>query len=520
MIKKIFFIILLLSNITSVAKAQTNKQNEGIYINYYDLVELCRGMPQHALLSAKLEKQLNTPIVKQPQEGEEKFLHENSLGDFFRVASWNIERGFNIDKIEKVFSSQITSNIDEKLQEEIKVLKGASIIVFNEVDIGLPRTKYENIGKRLANTLKMGYVFGTEFIEVDPYQLGIKKFTEEERAFLEDKALKQLDNIDKEKYHGLHGTLILSKYPILNAKIIRLPECYKWYEEESSKLSTLELVRRGAAEKVFSSKVLTELRHGGRMAIASDLLLPNKQKITVIATHLENRCLPECRYKQFEFLLNRLRNIRNPLILAGDLNTTGTDASPTSVKKEVLKKVKDPAFIAKQAILNLTPLTIAQNLILNTTNLLRNFKDPTTKNIPIILPNKERKIFDLLKEFRFNDDGAFDLRGTLEKSYEGKYALLSNSNERDIKGFKPTFELVRSLGVAKYKLDWIFVKPLNLKESNDKEGPYAYSPHFGRTLQSVNRSFDGKISDHDPITVDIPIGEAQLLSSFLPIKNY
>ncbi len=487
---------------------------EEFYLDYQDLIELSKTPVPQGKLKENLENQLNKAYIVQPTKPEEKFLYGMTLGEFFRVASWNIERGFNVDLIEKVFSSKdlleeaSSHDIDnDELFKELLVLREASVIVLNEVDIGLPRTHYQNIVRKLAQGLNAGYVFGTEFIEVDPYQLGLKKFTNEERLFLEQQALSQLDNIEKEKFKGLHGTAILSKYPILNAKILRLPDCYNWYMEESNKLTALEMVRRGVAKKIFSEKVLTELRHGGRMAIVAELLLPKNNKITVVATHIENRCLPECRYKQLEFLLKSLRFVKGPLILAGDFNTTGSDASPVSVKKEVFKRVKDPAYVARQAIWYLTPLGFVENVILNTTNALRNYKDPTTKHIPIVLPNKERKLFDLLGEYRFNDGGAFDLRGVPEKTHNGYYALLSNSNERGIKGFKPTFELERDLGVAKYKLDWFFVKSLNLKDPKDKNGSYAYAPHFGRTLSSANRAFSGRLSDHDPITVDIPIGE-------------
>ncbi len=492
---------------------QVNQNNNQFYLNYDDLKELSQ-QSHTTLLDDKLNKQLNTPIINQSLGKESDFLHGKSLHSFFRVASWNIERGFNVELIEKIFQYPNTmafpwESLDNETKKEIEILSKAQVIFLNEVDIGLPRTKYENIVKRLANALMSGYSFGTEFVEIDPYQLGIKKFTKEERAYLEDQVLEQLDNINKEKFLGLHGNAILSKYPILSARIIRLPVCYDWYKEEANKLSALELVRRETAQAIFSSKVLTELRAGSRIAVVADLLLPNKQTITAVAVHLENRCPPECREKQLEFLLKRLRNIKNPVIIGGDFNTTGADASPVSIKKEVLKRVKDPTFIASQALLSLTPITVVQNFVLGTANAFRQFKDPTTKNIPIILPNKERKLFDLVKEFRFNDGNAFDIRGVPEKTHNGNYALFSNSNERELKGFKPTFELERHLGVAKYKLDWFFVKPLNLKDPNDKRGSSAYAPHFGRTLQLVNKAFGEKISDHDPITVDVPVEEPQ-----------
>lgn len=511
MLRNFLLIIVLLTNINPVFGAdgyeQIVKQKEEILLTYEDLVELSTTSSPQSTLKEKLYKQLTSPIVVQPKQIDKNLLTNSKLGNFFRIASWNIERGFNVDKIEIISRSLPWQAPTNELLEEINVLKSASIIVLNEVDIGLPRTNYINIAEHLANLFKMGYVFGTEFIEVDPYQLGTKKFTNEERAYLEQKTLERLDNINKEKFLGLHGNAILTKYPVLKARIIRLPDCYSWFEEEQKKLSTLELARREAAKKVFSSKILTELRHGGRMAIIVDLQLPNNQIITVVATHLENRCTPECRAEQLGFLLNSIRDIKNPLILAGDFNTTGTDVSPTSVKKEVLKKVKDPEFIAKQAILSLTPVTFAQNIALNTLSALKKFKDPTSRNVPLILPNKERKFFELVKGFKFIDGNAFDTRGNLDRSHNKKLGLFSNSNEREIKGFKTTFELPVTFGFAKYKLDWIFVKPLNLKKQNNRNSSYAYAPHFGRTLQLVNRAFGDKISDHDPVIVDIPAGE-------------
>ncbi|MBI3591247.1 MAG: hypothetical protein HY094_07735 [Candidatus Melainabacteria bacterium] len=510
MIRIIVFIILLLFCINTVSAIteyeQNLKQSQKTYLNYFDLVQLSKTSNPQGELLQKLEQQLNLPIIYQPLQLLVSFLHDDTLGDYFRVASWNIERGFNVDRIIQIPEYSFDSKTSEKLKEELEVFSKASIIILNEVDLGMPRTAYKNIAEEIARVFKMGYIFGTEFIEVDPYQLGVNKFSKEEKLFLEDKALKELDNIDKNKYRGLHGTAILSKYPILNAKIIRLPVCYEWYRAESDKLSALEFVRRKTAQQIFSEKILTELRHGNRMAIVADLLLPNNQIITVVATHLENRCVPKCRCKQFEFLLSRLRNIKNPLILAGDFNTTGTDTSPVSVKKEILKLAKDPDFVLNNIIFTITPLTLAQNVVLNTTNFLKQYKDPTTKHIPILFPNKERELFDLLKEFRFNDGGAFDLRGTSGKTYRGHDGLLSNSNERDVKGFKSTFELERYFGIARYKLDWFFIKPLNLKTPNDKNSSYAYAPYYGKTLQELNRSF-GEISDHDPIIVDIPAGE-------------
>jgi hypothetical protein len=54
------------------------------------------------------------------------------------------------------------------------------------------------------------------------------------------------------------------------------------------------------------------------------------------------------------------------------------------------------------------------------------------------------------------------------------------------------------------KLDWIFVKPLQLTDPDDREQPYVFAPQFGRTLRILNRSLKDRISDHNPLIVDLP----------------
>jgi len=47
-----------------------------------------------------------------------------------------------------------------------------------------------------------------------------------------DQRLQQDLQVDRQRYHGLHGTAILSRYPLENAHILRLPVCYDWYASE------------------------------------------------------------------------------------------------------------------------------------------------------------------------------------------------------------------------------------------------------------------------------------------------
>jgi hypothetical protein len=66
---------------------------------------------------------------------------------------------------------------------------------------------------------------------------------------------------------------------------------------------------------------------------------------------------------------------------------------------------------------------------------------------------------------------------------------------------------LRALGtVGKMKLDWIFVKTY-LKSPRDDNGTYRFAPHFARTLALVNYALPARLSDYDPISVDLPFGE-------------
>ena len=86
---------------------------------------------------------------------------------------------------------------------------------------------------------------------------------------------------------------------------------------------------------------------------------------------------------------------------------------------------------------------------------------------------------------------------------------LADSNQRLSKGFAPTFatELIwGKLQVAKFKLDWIFVKS-EIENPLDANGPYILVPHFARTLTDLNNSTPEPISDHSPMIVDLPFHE-------------
>jgi hypothetical protein len=143
---------------------------------------------------------------------------------------------------------------------------------------------------------------------------------------------------------------------------------------------------------------------------------------------------------------------------------------------------------------------------------LRSRPKPTSANIPGASANLERGLFSTMGRFRFADGQVFDFRGVAERTVNGRSGTLADSNERGRAGFAPTFvaELIwGKLRVAKFKLDWIFVNS-DLENPRDLKGPYRSEPHFARTMSDLNNCLPDPISDHSPMTVDLPFHEPKL----------
>jgi endonuclease/exonuclease/phosphatase family metal-dependent hydrolase len=500
------FLIFLLFSSKSFAQDLPN-------FTFDELVSLSKSLNQPTPLLEKVDQTLNTPVVNNSSRNNQFFQPPRTsqkIGPYVRVATWNIDRGFNLDKIEHVFKSpdKLLNSVNdkikkdpkniEKIKEQLNILKNTDILFLNEVDIGMPRTNYRDTAGELAQTLGYNYAYGVEFIEIDPSYLKIGKNKWSEEKFLEKDS--KTFELDPKQYKGFHGNAILSRFPLKNVKIIRLPKVYDWYNKEKERITKLEEARRTLSDKMFNEYMLTEVRLGSRIALIADVNIPGfDQKVTLVCVHIENRTTPKNRSEQLKYLLNQLKNIDNPVILAGDFNTTMIDGSSTSVQKELKNKIKDPNFIAKSVLLYGNPYGLAINATSEVCNFVRLSTNPASHSIPVVAPNPERKVFNVINDFKFKDGGSFDMRGDKDKSFNEKTGLLSNSNEKRLKGFVPTYIFKKDYGILKYKLDWIFVK--------NNIGSDKFAPHFGRTLFDLNYAFNVPLSDHAPITVDLPLTE-------------
>ena len=513
------------SFIAQTEKPEVSRPSKPELLSFDELVQLEKTDDPDPKLAARLNQLLHTPFIS-----NEAYLSgakpnrpsSDALGPFIRATTWNIERGIELDGIKIAltepdnFGKYIEEKKDPKskpldagemgeVNKQLEILGPTDVFILNEVDNGVTRTNYRDVASELAQALKMNYAYAVEFLEIDPLNLGLEKVKLNEKAAQED--IQKSFQPDKSRYLGLHGTAVLSRYPVLSATVRPLPVCYDWFLGEKKEISKLESGKRTGANLLFMERITREVRRGGRTVLIVELGVPESPTgaVTVVAPHLETKCKPECRRKQMKQILEWIRAEKNPVILAGDFNTSGTDTSPTSVSKVITNRLKDPN---KWAVSAVKWSTGAPTILLTPINMLRSKNDPTGFDLPLFSRKKEAKLFGDLDNFHFDDGHTFDFRGEDARSADNRGGTLSDSNQRAAKGFRYTFALARTYGglVGEYKLDWFFVKGY-ATDSDKPGGDYKFAPHFARTLQEVNDAPDDSLSDHFPITVDIPLAE-------------
>ncbi len=511
-------------------------------LTYDEIIQLYQNEDPSPPLRQKLNKLLTTPFVRNTaSEAGAMPLKpaQPQIGKILRVAQWNIERGLEFDAIRFAFSdprqfnalmedkgSKAGEDARAKIREEIGILQQADLLVLNEVDWGVNRTLFRNVAEELAKALNMNYAYGVEFVEVDPVTMGIDQqviVREVEEAYAEphdDRQamiahVREIMKPDPARYHGLHGTAILSRYRLENVRLIPfLTQGHDWYKDEKKASVALKAEGKVSAA-VFKEQLVRQVRRGGRMMLIADITDPELPggRVTVVATHLEDVASPQSRHRQLEEMLDKVDQIDHPVIIAGDMNTSTHTGVPISVTRALKQRFGSGKWLAEEgatsAIKYTTPLGWAYDLSLGLVGFARKIDDPTRASIPLVGENGEAKFFDTLEHFHFDDGTVFDFRGDREHSYNNRSGKLANSNERSEKGFVATEELARRFGpIGQYKLDWIFVRPAHLVKSDSREYS-AFSCWDGRTLRELNHAIPDRISDHNPITADLPLHDSQ-----------
>src|ERR1700733_4556804 len=216
-----------------------------------------------AELRDKLRTLLTTPFVRNSASDSGMMPlkpTDAQAGKILRVTQWNIERGLEFDAVRLAFTdpkkfnalmedkgSKADDNERAKIREQIALLQQADLLVLNEVDWGVNRTLFRNVADELASALNMNYAYGVKFVEVDPITMGldqqvIVREVEEAYADPHDDGEAMIAHVravrkpDPERYHGMHGTAILSRYRLENVKLIPfLVQGHDWYKDEKKR---------------------------------------------------------------------------------------------------------------------------------------------------------------------------------------------------------------------------------------------------------------------------------------------
>ncbi len=149
-----------------------------------------------------------------------------------------------------------------------------------------------------------------------------------------------------------------------------------------------------------------------------------------------------------EELLNQIHDVRNPVVVAGDLNTTGSNGTPTNVANMLYKRYGSTDFWTTQGVQWATGVGVVYSASRGMMKLagIQYRVDPTSANIPGLSANLERGLFTSVERFRFADGKAFDFRGVADQTSNGNSGTLADSNERLSKRVRPHFRDGADLG--------------------------------------------------------------------------
>ena len=526
-LKKFSCFVFLIYSFFSASFAQTSytPKQDIDFPTYEELKSLSSNPHPKGKLESKLNRFFRHPIISNEAYYSGTKPHrpiDPRIGKLMRVTTWNIEKSMEMprvikmltekDEIKKMINeSEVSKDSDDykNVLRQRERLENVDIWVLQEIEIGMKRSNYLDAAREMAKALNMNYAYAPQYLEIDPIRFGTEKLLLDDGA--NDKEAQDYYAEDPDRFKGVFGSAVLSRYPIKYVEIFPLEnQGYDWYDSEKNNLSFLEKARRIGTKTTFKNEITREMKVGGRGYFRVDLDVPGlpDNTLTIINIHTEIKCLPKERARQVEEILGYIKKIKNPVIMLGDFNAAPGDISPTSLTRVVGRTAKDPTTWLGLGINYVSP----QGLLINTTrgisNVTKNFNDPFARNIKIVAPNKLKEMFDPIRNFHFEDGTTFDFRGDGNRSINGKDDMLANSNERGFKGFKTSFRFKRPLGiVGKFRLDWIFLKSGLVYSNEDHQAPYKLAPHFGETMEELNTSLKEPLSDHHPSVIDIPFDE-------------
>jgi endonuclease/exonuclease/phosphatase family metal-dependent hydrolase len=356
---------------------------------------------------AYLSELLTTPQVFPAPNAQPR------LRNFLRIAHWNIEKGKYLDDVIAAFRTH-------------PILREADLISINEADVGMNRSRQAFVARELGEALGMHVAFAPCYLEFS-------------KGYGDDLTMPGANTI------ALQGNAILSRYELLNPRVIELPMCYDHFEH-------------------------VEKRIGNRNALAVEIARDGK-RLSFVTTHLEVRNAPACRAKQIAAIIAELEKPGAPqaAIIAGDFN------SNTFARGGMLRTLGG-----------------LLRMMFSRTDALRR---------EIAAPQSREPLFALLRQHGFTNA---DFNSDDVTCYV-PLKILEDSGK--LPGFLATAinrQMARYNGQLDFRLDWIIgrgVQSLGAREVIDTETNAASLPP--QTIAGLRKNDGGQITDHDPITADI-----------------
>jgi endonuclease/exonuclease/phosphatase family metal-dependent hydrolase len=202
----------------------------------------------------------------------EDFSNNNSSArESIKTVAWNIERGIKLEGIIKA----LQQNSD---------LKDSDLLLLTELDNGMARTKNRNVPREIAEALNLNYAFAPCYIALTNGS-GVEAFIEGENTW------------------AIHGNALMSRYPILKAHSLALPN---------------------GKDKMKG----VEKRLGCLRAVIADIDHPHGM-FRAVSLHLDAHSTQKHRHRQLKIVLDHLETLTPhlPVIIGGDWNTTTFNSS-------------------------------------------------------------------------------------------------------------------------------------------------------------------------------------------------
>jgi endonuclease/exonuclease/phosphatase family metal-dependent hydrolase len=270
-----------------------------------------RQSDEKRFIEAAMEPEMDAATASRVQRLLDAVIVNNSFRSLpapkrpLHVLEYSAEQGLGFANMALLMSDpnkflkEKLPNADEEAVQQVTRASRSDVIIMSELDIGVCRSGYRDVPLELSRALRMNYAYASEFLELEPKNLGGQK----NRSSCKE--------VDYSRTQNLTGNAIMSRFPIDNARRVPLEDCYDWYKNEM--------------DPPFYKRIShwpRQLRRGQRAAIVADVHVGGENKVvTVVSAHLEVNSKSSCRVTQMEQILSAVRGAKNPVIIAGDLNT-------------------------------------------------------------------------------------------------------------------------------------------------------------------------------------------------------